>query len=318
MSMRCYLKMMKSDYTLTLVLVVPLLYMMVSMYFYSALSRHEHDSLLYSPTSLRSHSSNTLTFPAIKPRVFGYYFEAMERSSLAARPPSKLPVHWENALYELYPSKRIVLWEQRERVAQNELMNSKSYDKPNHNPLTPYEEHKECIPMHNWQTSAFPTCNSVHEADISHFFHKHRKKYVDLVKLLAHGYFRDVYRITDADTFTSIALKTNRFERTFDRWTLDRHRMDALAMDRMTTSHNIMNIYAYCGVGSLVEYADGGDLNDRIDEESSESSDEDSEEKYLRRLHYALDIANAMSDLHQIDGRDGIYSSIVHGKKKQL
>ena len=303
------------DYILMTVVTVPILYGIASMYFLSALSQHENDSLLFSPATLRSRSSEISKFlPTAKPRVFGYYFSSVSSSSLAPRPPSVLPVHWETALYELYPSKRMVLWEKRDKERQEALMDSKPYDQLDHNPLKPYENHKECVPMHDWQTQAFPTCNSVHETDLRNVFHKRNRKYHELVRILAHGYFRDVYMTKDVDAVTNIALKTNRFERRFDQWTMDRHRMDALVMDRMTSSSNIMDIYGYCGVGSLVEYADGGDLMTLINEESSASADEKSESIYFRRLQYALEVANALADLHTIDSKDGKYSSIVHGK----
>lgn len=304
------------DYIAIFVVAVALLYGAVAFFCISTLSRHENDSLQFSPSVLRSRSKELVKhIPNGKPRVFGYYFAYVQTSSLAQRPPSRLPVHWENALYELYPSKRMVPWDDRDREAQESLRNSEPYNEPNHNPMRPYAKQKECVPMHVWQTRAYPNCNLLHERELRKFFHKQKGKYHELVHLIAHGYFRDVYMIKDVDTTSNIALKTNRFARRFDQWTMDRHRMDALVMDRMTSSSNIMDIYGYCGVGSLVEFADGGDLMTLINKESSASFEgENSESKYFKRLTYAFTLASALADLHTIDSRDNKFSSIVHGK----
>lgn len=292
-----------------------------------------------SPSFLRnlSLSSNVFLTKAVKPRAFGYYFQSAHSSLLAAHPTARrLPIHWEDTLYELYPTKRKVYWTKRDDIAQIELENSRHYDRPNRNPLNPYKNHPECVPMHKWQTQSFPTCNLIHETDLGQFFYhdnyngNHNNKqedglvgrdYHELVHLKAHGYFRDVYEIKDCDKISKIAFKTNRFERTFDAWTLDRHRMDALAMDRMTRSPYIMDIYGYCGVGSLVEFA-RGDLMHMLYAEQEAQRDEsmmgksviNDNNRFLRRLRYGLDVANAITDLHTIESIDGIHSAIVHGE----
>lgn len=288
-----------------------------------------------SPSFLKnlSYSSRHALTNTVKPRAFGYYFQSAHSSLLATHPPARrLPIHWEETLYELYPTKRKVLWTKRDEMAQIELEHSRHYDTPNRNPLNPYKNHPECVPMHRWQTQSFPTCNLIHETYLGQFLfynkndrnQRHQEplgRDHELVRLKAHGYFRDVYEIKDYDKISKIAFKTNRFERTFDAWTLDRHRMDALAMDRMTQSMYIMDIYGYCGVGSLVEFATS-DLMHVLYKEQAGDNDalemkeggniNKSENKFLRRLRYGLDVANAITDLHTIDSIDGIHSAIVH------
>ena len=118
---------------------------------------------------------------------------------------------------------------------------------------------------------------------------------------------RDTFVITDHDPATTprpIAFKTLRFRRRYDAWIYDRHRMDALVLDRMTSSENIINIYGYCGSAGLFEFGEG-DMSNIL------SPDADSTE----RLKYAVDVANAITDLHTIESfHDGVYSAIVHGK----
>ena len=83
---------------------------------------------------------------------------------------------------------------------------------------------------------------------------------------MANGYYRDVWVVTndhyDNDDATNvisssrnatnnnnnkIVLKTLRFEHEFDLRKWDRHRRDAIAMERLTSSRFVLDIYTSCG-----------------------------------------------------------------------
>ena len=294
-----------------------------------------------------------------KPRVFGCYFDHSLSSSNPTsghipfektpqimtesiinekRRPTKLPVYWENATYELYPTKRTVdEWSELLQY-QEHLENSAYYDKPTHNPLNPYKNYPECIPMHNWQTQSFPTCNSIHEVDLTEFlgtvtrgtalntdFYRHDEGLkLEYKRLLTHGYFRDTFVIVDQESnnysphvasLYPIAFKTLRLRRRYDAWIYDRHRMDALVMERMTTSDNIMDIYGYCGATGLYEFGEKGDMVNVLSMNKRKEKKEVNKMHFFRRLEYAVDVANAIADLHTIEGyNNGMYSAVVHGK----
>lgn len=218
--------------------------------------------------------------------------------------------------FELYRTNRSV-----DVLSENQesLENSAYYDKPSHNPLQPYKNFSECTPMHPWQKESFPTCNQIHESVdftqfntrvVNNFNSAYISKVVEDKRLLAHGYFRDSYLIFDKEARHArqpITFKTLRFRRRYDAWTLDRHRMDALVMERMTASDNIIDIYGYCGTAGLFEFATG-DMYNVLGHRLSGKDEID----FLPRLRFALDIATAIADLHSIESR-GNSSAIVHG-----
>jgi hypothetical protein len=212
-----------------------------------------------------------------KPRVlyFGYsilFNEIDHKSNIVyKRLPIKLPVYWEDFTYEMYPTKRTIAEWSWLKGKQDHLQNSAFYDKPNHNPLRPYNESIDCIPMYEWQGQSLPTCNLVHETvDLTQFFvstydygfnYKMRMKprKFEHKRLLSSGYFRDTYVIVDqgsnafspkiTESKNALAFKTLRLRRSYNAWILDRHRMDAIVLDRMKESDWIIDIYGHCGAG---------------------------------------------------------------------
>lgn len=271
-----------------------------------------------------------ITKVAKKPKARVLYFdysilfnETNHESKLSyKRLPMKLPVYWEDAPYEMYPTKRTIAEWSWLKEKQDHLQNSVYYDKPNHNPLRPYNESIECIPMHEWQGQSLPTCNLVHEAvDLTQLlvstndYGLNYKIKIEHKRLLSSGYFRDTYVFTDEGALTTastnpIALKTLRLRRSYNAWILDRHRMDALVLDRMKKSEWIIDIYGYCGAAGLFEYGTGDMSNWH-----NMDSEDDNDKKFLQRLKYAYQVANAISDLHTIASyEDGRFSAVVHGK----
>jgi hypothetical protein len=61
-----------------------------------------------------------------------------------------------------------------------------------------------------------------------------------------------------------IVLKTLRYEHEFDLRNWDRHRRDAIAMERLSASPFVLDIYASCGNSGLTEYAPGGSIENAI------------------------------------------------------
>ena len=94
-------------------------------------------------------------------------------------------------------------------------------------------EEGNCRAMHPWQLQAYPTCNVLHETDMSKPSHVGR------------GGFRDVWVMEEWDG-TQRAVKTLADRKDFAWREYDRHRRDALAMSLLTSSKHIPNIYGYC------------------------------------------------------------------------
>lgn len=121
-------------------------------------------------------------------------------------------------------------------------------------------ETEDCKLRYEWQKSSFPTCNLVHEVDttspwISHGLHR-QKQY----RVVGHGYWRDVWILNLEFWKERGIFKTMRYKHEYTPRNFDRMRRDAVAMERLTESPFIIDIYSYCGTTSMTEFGDGGDV----------------------------------------------------------
>lgn len=99
-----------------------------------------------------------------------------------------------------------------------------------------------------------------------------------------------------ADTFS-----TFRFQHNFEDAHFEHDRVDAVAMERLTSSPHVINIFGFCGHSVMTEFADGSRLGELADKNKKNP---------LARLRIARDIADGLADVHGIDG-DG-RATFVH------
>lgn len=92
-----------------------------------------------------------------------------------------------------------------------------------------------------------------------------------------------------------------RYEHNFEDNFEEHDRVDAIAMERLTSSPHVINIYGFCGHSVITEYADGPRIGTLADK---------SKKIPLKRLEIARDIASGLADVHGIDGDD--QPSFVH------
>jgi serine/threonine protein kinase len=92
-----------------------------------------------------------------------------------------------------------------------------------------------------------------------------------------------------------------RFEHNFEDAHFEHDRIDAVAMERLTSSPHVINVFGFCGHSVMTEYADGSRVGELADK---------AKKKPLARLKIARDIANGLADVHGIDG-DG-NATFVH------
>jgi hypothetical protein len=134
--------------------------------------------------------------------------------------------------------------------------------KESENTYVMHEPDPECEPNSPWQTSPRPTCNAMHELPLSGpYWYRSPSGPRDLFTLLGKGYYRDVWRIGHK---RPIVLKTLRFQHPVSFDFIDHSQTDALAMERLTSSPNVADVYSVCGTSGLFEFADGGDLSHEI------------------------------------------------------
>ena len=177
----------------------------------------------------------------------------------------------------------------------------------------------KCQQMYEWQTGHNPTCNSIHESSWSlerplGWYHEKLlqeefdydqvvqdgKLFEDRheqVRLVAGGAFRWVFMIREYDG-TRRAMKTLRIDgraKNFDLRNFDRHRRDAVAMDQLTASPLVVDMYGYCSNTAIYDWGEGGDLSNIFKRQP------DIDKEQLLRIAYNVSLS--IHDAHHLDGQ---------------
>lgn len=221
-----------------------------------------------------------------KPQVLGVYFTNNTSSSYER--VQVLPTHLRRQLtHNIVPESLAAI------QAQIHLLSSSDYDEGRQDPL----EHGSCKAQYDWMLMSFPTCNSVHEMDLTDL--QATSKQSMRVAILGSGFWRDVWKIKHGIINEQVVLKSLRYKHEWEDRNYDRHRRDAVATERLTWSPNIVNIYAYCGNSGVYEFAPGGDIDEALF--YSDAPKWNSTE----RLVVAFQVASAIADAHDSE-RNGI------------
>ena len=190
---------------------------------------------------------------------------------------------------------------------------------------------ENCQFKYDWQVGAFPNCNVVHEYELgqlSRMLGRMARRRLrlregdgnDLVKYLSHGYWRDVWVIShrnaetvkgdDADEELTV-LKTLRYEHDFSDRNYDRHRKDALASERLSSSPYVVDIFAFCQNTAVFEFGEGGDIDGKLwPYDEDENAHLIAELTSWEKLDMAYQVACGIADIHDVE-EDGI-ASIAH------
>lgn len=235
--------------------------------------------LINSPLVIPRVSGETIMKEAsfhARPRSMGFYFkDASSQSYFGAERLDHLHrPHLSHTTIDI--SKEAV-------KAQLHLRDSKDYEYGMRDAF----ENGDCKAQYEWQLKSYPSCNALHEHDLGLVTK-------GTVKILGHGYWRDVWRVMDGEQEEQV-LKTIRYEHDFEDRNYDRHRRDALAMERLTASTNIVDIYAFCANSGVFEYAPGGDLEDML-------WYSDQKWNSTEKLIVSYQVATGISDVHNVEG----------------
>ena len=229
-----------------------------------------------------------------KPRTLGYYFN--DDGSLLGT--QRLDPYLERRQKE----KSVYVGEGRlER--QFHLENSRDYRN-----RQPDQIPEGCSPQYDWQTTTFPSCNKAMEMDLTTLYVTGLDGIShEATRLVNNGYWRDVFMVREFDG-SKVAAKTMRVEHEFEARNYDRHRKDALASERLTSSPYVANIYSFCGNTGVFDYADEGDI-DALIWNDDENGDEYALPK-LQKLELALQVARGIAASHNFskEGR----ASLAH------
>ena len=214
--------------------------------------------------------------PAYFPRVVSCT-SAKSHARVHLRVPKKMPRGGPT------DRNRRVPWTRGQQRRQDYLKDEAYYDDDDHMAEDPYAGYPECVPMHEWQTASYPTCNALHTMELGE------------AVFVANGFFRDVWAIDVGPE--QVAVKTLRLRDSskldYDARNYHRHNVDAIVHERLTASPRVMNIFGFCGMSVIVEFASGRDLGDALSEGDTFTKKE--------RFKTALEITQAVSDLHNFN-----------------
>jgi hypothetical protein len=178
-----------------------------------------------------------------------------------------------------------------------------------------------CVPMADWQTQSFPTCNILHEIDMglgasetdtdASSTSSSTSMTAKSLKPLGEGWFRTTWQMDAVDDITTV-VKTLRVVRDFSPEFYELHRRDAVAMERLTSSDFVMNVYAYCGQSAVNEMADFSVPGlQSLEAFDRRMRGRDSRQADMMKLRVAASVATGVADIHDVESMDG-RPSMVH------
>jgi serine/threonine protein kinase len=108
-----------------------------------------------------------------------------------------------------------------------------------------------------------------------------------------------------------LVIKMMKGEHDVDARNMDRHRRDALSMERLTASPNIVSIYGHCGNTVLTEYLPRG-LDTIVYNNGDKKQTETvaTRQTPLGRLRLALGVARGVAAIHDLHGGPIIHADI--------
>jgi hypothetical protein len=99
----------------------------------------------------------------------------------------------------------------------------------------------ECIPIDDWQTMSYPSCNTFHEVDSTNIIPQKSESWIHMINS---GMNRDVWEMKSSND--RLVMKTIRMERSFNKEKIELQRIDAIISEQLTMSPYIADIYGYC------------------------------------------------------------------------
>jgi len=179
-------------------------------------------------------------------------------------------------------------------LIENKTLTSDNLSKPG-NAKIHVGEH--CVPAASWQTTSYPTCNNIHEIDMTM-----QKGDMDF---LGDGHHRNVWKVNHVNSNISeeVALKTLRPYRDFVAENYEMHRIDAMVAERLTFSSHVVDIHGFCGQSVINELGlcDGSHLPQFVKKKENDS---------LLKLRLAYGVARGIADMQIID--EGLGPTVLH------
>jgi serine/threonine protein kinase len=181
-----------------------------------------------------------------------------------------------------------------------------------------------------WQLTSYPNCNEIHEIDLADIvrtksisMNKKRRLKI-MYSLFQHntteievgyvdsGLWRSVWKVDprqESQEWNQVpaVLKMMKGTHDVDHRNMERHRREALVMEKLTSSPHIVSMYAHCGNSILTEYIPV-DLNVVINWKNDHGFPTRSTPE--GRLKLALGVAKGIEALHNIEGGPVIHADV--------
>lgn len=197
-------------------------------------------------------------------------------------------------------------------------------------PAEAIEDRKHKCRRPSFKNQYKPTCNNLHEIDLSRDYNADRAQSISTddqtydTYMINHGYYRDVWVVEQPATnlqllqhqkYIKSILKTIRLKHDYKASTFMEAHMDALVMERLTSSPRIVDVYSHCGSAVWVEaipyeleeviiHGDGYMKQESQQQPYPDGSESDQELRSYNsytpqeKLSIALAMAESLADLH--------------------
>ena len=156
---------------------------------------------------------------------------------------------------------------------------------------------EHCVPAASWQTTSYPTCNNMHEIDMT--------MQKGGIEYLGKGHHRNVWKVDHVNSNLSeeVALKTLRPYRDFVAENYEMHRIDTMVAERLTFSSYVVDIHGFCCQSVMNELGLGdGTRTDRIFVKK--------EYGYLLKLCLANGVVRGIANMQIID--EALGPTVLH------
>jgi len=171
------------------------------------------------------------------------------------------------------------------------------------------EEMKAGCEAAKWQTYNFPNCNELHEVDLISIRRRTRPADEKLHPLgyLASGLWRSVWAVDSRLESEVTVIKMMEMKHKLDDRNFDRHRRDALVMERLTSSSHVVDVHGYCGNSVITEFI-ATPLDDLVQGNNHFTSLVANSTN--DRMKLALGVARGLQAMHEIPGGPIIHADV--------
>ena len=162
-----------------------------------------------------------------------------------------------------------------------------------------------------WQEFSFPNCNDIHEIDLRTVLERAARqgKHTKLGYITS-GFWRSVWSVDPRQVMkVPVVLKMMLPEHEITDRNFDRHRRDALVMERLTSSPYVVDTFGFCGNTVLTEYIETP-LDYLIDDTYDRQDGMLSRDTAQGRLALALEVAKGLQALHEMAGGPIVHADI--------